>query len=191
MPIDSKDEKELLLELVKNAISQDQALRDQHKIGEKFRFIRDKLNTLLQRVETDINALKLEEESKLTVLAPDEVFVYVYLFNAQGLVFQTWKKMVNASVFYEYSVNRPIYGDLSHVEANIRSKSNKNQHGFITVAVKKENILSAAETKDSLGNPVIKVKEGSLHFDRFLSFTHNGHEYVINAEGDLIRKELL
>lgn len=190
MPNDLKDDKEKLLALVKTAISQDQALRDQHKIGDKFRFIRDKLNTLLQRVESDLNALKLEEESKTTTLAADEVFVYVYLFNAQGLVFQTWKKMVNPSVFYEYSVNRPIYGDIKHVETNIRIKSNRNQHGFITVAIKKDNILTSAETTDVSGNPVLKVKEGSLHFDRFLSFTHNGHEYVINADGDLVRKEL-
>lgn len=191
MPNDLKDQKEKLLELVKNAISQDQALRDQHKIGEKFRFIREKLQALLARVEGELSALKIEEESKTTTLAPDEVFVYVYLFNAQGLVFQTWKKMVNASVFYEYSVNRPIYGDIKHVEANIRTKTNRNQHGFITVAVKKENILSSpTETRDINGNPVLKVKEGSLRFERFLSFTHNEHEYIISPEGELIRKSL-
>lgn len=187
MPNDVKDQKEKLLELIKSAISQDQALRDQHKIGEKFRFIRDKLNLLLERVESDLTALKLEEASKTTTLTSDEVFIYVYLFNAQGLVFQTWKKMVNASVFYEYSVNRPIYGELAHVEANIRTKTNRQQHGFITLAVKKEFILPT-EAKDSNGNPVLKVKEGSLRFERFLSFTHNGHEYEFNSDGDLVRK---
>lgn len=185
-----KEQKEKLLGLLKSAIAQDQALRDQHKIGDKFKFIRDRLHSLLARVEEGLSTIKDETEDTKRALTEDEVLIYVYLFNAQGLVFQTWKKLVNQSVFYEYSVNRPIYLDKSHVEAIIRSKTNKAQHGYLTVSIRKEFILKAAdvEVKDSLGNPVVKVKEGTLKIENLQSFTHNHHDYTVTAEGEIIKK---
>ena len=42
-----QEKKQKLLQLVRDAIAKDQALRDQYGIGEKFRFIREKLNALL------------------------------------------------------------------------------------------------------------------------------------------------
>lgn len=187
----TKEQKEKILQLIQEAVKQDNDLRAQFKVGEKFRFIRDRLNALLSRVEENLTTLQKESEQKLTQLQEDEALVYVYLFNAQGLVLKTWQKMVAPSVFYEYSINRPIYADKTAIESYIRSKSNKVQHGYLTVAVKKENILalpeSASSSKDTLGHPVIKVKEGSLHFDKLFSFTHNNIEYML-SDGELIKK---
>ena len=166
-------------------------MREQFQIGDKFRFIRDRLVALLTRVEESLKEMKKEEDQYIKIIEEDEVLVFVYLFNAQGIMLQTWNKMVNASVFYEYSVNRPIYLDKKHIEASIRSKSTKTQHGFLTIAVKKENILKIPEgeiAKDALGNPLIKVKEGSLHFPRLISFTHQENEYIVNESGTLIKK---
>src|SRR3990167_9684781 len=105
------------------------------------------------------------------------MLVYVYLFNAHGLNFSSWQKMLSPSVFYEYSVNRPIYGEKAHVEAVIRNKTNKAQHGYLTIAVKKE-LISSESSKDALGNPLIKVKEGGLKIERLICFFHHNHEYV-------------
>ncbi len=55
------------------------------------------------------------------------------------------------------------------MEANIRGKQNKAQHGFITIVIKKADILpvpaGTEPAKDVIGNPVYKVKEGSLRFN--------------------------
>lgn len=191
MSADNKDKTEKLLKLVRESIAQDAQLREKFQIGEKFRFIKDRLNALVNTVEESIKAMEKLTEKASKELAQDEVLVYVYLYNAQGLVVNTWQKMVNPSVFYEYSVNRPIYTEKNDIEAFIRSRSQKVQHGFLTIALKKDDVLKLSTievTKDAIGNPLVKVKEGSLKFNRLMSFTHNGIDYEIKENGELQKK---
>lgn len=188
MPTENKDRKEKLLQLLRNAMSQDNELRDKYKMGEKFRFIRDRLHSLVTRIEENLKTLQLEDEKTKVTLREDEILVYVYLYNAQGLVFQTWQKLLTPSVFYEYSVNRPIYADRSLIESFIRNKTNKAQHGYLTVAIKRDHILPTPDhevTKDQFGNPLIKIKEGSLAVDRLIAFTHNENHYRLDQDGVL------
>lgn len=187
MPIDSRELKEKLLQILNKAVSVDAELRQSFQIGDKFRFIRERLGALRSDVESVMETIKLVDEGNKQVVNDDEELVYVYLFNAHGLDVQTWLKMLNPSVYYEYSVNRPIYGKKEHVESLIRSKANRVQHGYMAVAVKKMAILSKPETamKDVIDNPLVKIKEGSLKPDRLISFTHNGIDYFLNENGRL------
>lgn len=188
-----KETKEKLRQLVKDSLDVDKNLRDKFHMGDKFRFIRDRLQALSARVQEELDALAMEVEKKTDKVAEDEVVVYVYIFNAQGLVLQTWQKMLNPSVFYEYSVNRPVYQDKSHVESFIRSRTSKAQHGFLTMVIKKTDILPAVKGAepgvDIIGNPLVKIREGSLKVEKMLSFTHQENEYVINETGQIIKKE--
>jgi hypothetical protein len=184
----SIDQREKLLHFVRLANQQDTELREQYNIGDKFRFIRDRLQALLKHVEESLASEEADAEPRDESLAVDEVFVYVHLYNAQGLVLQTWQKMVSVGVLYDHSINRPIYTDKSHVDAFIRSKSNKAQHGYLSIAVKKITIQATEDLKDAFGNPIVKVKEGSLLFDKVIAFTHNGVDYVVKANGELIKK---
>ena len=89
------------------------------------------------------------------------------------------------------SVNRPIYTDKAHVEAFIRSKANKVQHAFLTVAMPKDAVMKAGgpdSSKDTLGHPLIKIKEGSLRFNRVITFTHNNHDYSVSENGVLTKR---
>lgn len=187
MANDTNDQKELL-KLIQEAIKQDELLREKFEIGEKFRFIRDRLQALYNSTEESLRELEQEENKQGNVLAEDEIAVYVYLYNAQGMVLQTWQKMVSPSVFYEYSINRPIYSDKANIEAFIRAKPNRQQHAYLTIAVKKTSLLPNENIKDPLGHPLIKVKEGGLLFDRFIDFHHNNHEYILDASGVLTKK---
>lgn len=191
MPNEEKDKKIAFLRLMQEVVEKDNELRETHQIGTKFRFIRDRLNALVSHTEQSLLTLEKKTEEHTIEVREDEVLVYVYLFNAQGLVLKNWLKMLNPQVFYEYSINRPIYGEKSHVEAVIRGKTNKGKHGYITFAIKKDKVLPVLETdkvKDAFGNPVIKVKEGSLKSDRLISFTHNDQEYRLTESGELVRK---
>ncbi|VVC75124.1 hypothetical protein AQUSIP_04000 [Aquicella siphonis] len=192
----SNSEKELkdqIQKLVLDSIQLDKELREKYQIGDKFRFIHDRLDALRVRIEEDLKEMAQEIEKKISRLAEDETTVYVYLFNAQGLAFPTWQKMVNPSVFYEYSVNRPLYADKTQIESFIRSRSNKAQHGYISVVIKKSDILPVPEgteqPKDPVGSPLIKIREGSLKFNRMLSFTYQGSDYVVNEAGQLVKKQ--
>jgi len=187
----NKEKEKKLLELVQAAIEQDVQLRDKYKVGDKFRFIRDRLQDLATRLEEQVRIAE-QEIKKAEKQAADEVLVYVYLYNTQGMLFPTWQKMVTGAVLYEYSVNRPIYADLSLVESYIRSKTNKTQHAILAVALKPADIIRSPITdamKDAMGNQLIKVREGSLLVDKVVCFIHNGHEYTLSPSGALMKKQ--
>lgn len=182
---------EKLLALISYAIEQDNALRDSYQVADKFRFIRDRLALLHAQLESEVKdqQQKKIEEVKSTSVAEDELQAFVYLYNAQGRTITSWKNLLKPSIFYEYSVNRPIYTDRTDIEAYIRSKQDKSQHGIIMIAIKKsEVVLTPQPTQDSMGRPLIKVKEGGLHFERFMGFVHNGIEYLLDAQGNLVKK---
>lgn len=176
-----------LVTTLRETIERDKALREKYEVGDKFRFVRDKLNAALTALEAKIPDANAEQTRQRDLLSEDESPVYVYLYNAQGLQFRSWVGMCNPKLYYEYSVNRPIYADKDSVDALLRSKTNKAQHAYLTIAVKKTNIINA-DLKDAQGNPLIKVKEGSLHFDKTLGFTQAGVEYEFNADGELVKK---
>ncbi len=184
------EEQAKLLAAIHRAIQRDGELREQYQIGDRFRFVKDRLRALADELEQSANQRLAYKAKNLKELAADEVIVYVYLYNTQGLQFRTWQNLVTAKVFYEYSVNRPIYSDKSHIEALLRTKSNSAQHAFLSIAVKADQLIKLPlETapKDVAGNPVIKVKEGSLRFEKLLTFTHQDQEYRLNEEGNLVK----
>lgn len=192
MPTSDEKEQDKLIQLIRQAMERDEALREKYEIGDKFRFIREQLKDMLAQLESELKVLQPEEKKAKGQLAEGEVPVYVYLYNAQGLVLRSWVNMLTPKVFYEYSVNRPIYTNRIHIEELLRLKSNKAQHAYLTIAVKPSEILQPAEgsiQKDSNDNPVVKVKEGSLHFSKLIAFTHNGQDYLLNDDNEFVKKE--
>jgi len=183
-----KEKLETLINEIKDLISEDKALREKHQIGERFRFVKDRLNAILDSLEKSLPIVTQAEKKSSQEITSGDAIVYVYLYNAHGLQFKTWQNMLNPKVFYEYSVNRPIYAEKSFIDSLLRTKANKQQHGYLMVAVKKEMILPATEEmKDVIGNPVIKVKEGSLKIEKLISFVHNEQQYVLNEKGELVK----
>lgn len=191
MPQDNEQEQLLkLIEIVQTAIQQDEQLRQKYQVGEKFRFIRDRLQLLLQSFT--VGSVTQETTIQQTVeieVKDDEFLAYVHLYNTQGTVVRSWKNIIHPKAFFDYSVNRPIYNEKKHIEAFVCAKINKAQHGYLTVVVKKERVTSQdGSLKDAMGNPLIKVKEGSLVYEKMLSFTHIDCEYVIGEGGELVRR---
>lgn len=184
------EEKLKLIEFVREAIQRDNQLREKYQTTEKFRFVRDRLQSLLETLEKSLPDISANQSKSSQGLASDETSVYVYLYNAQGLQFKTWQNLVTPKVFYEYSVNRPIYAEKSHIDSLLRTKTNKAQHAYLTIAIKREFIKPQDENapKDAAGNSAIKVKEGSLNIKNVLAFTHQEIEYLIGEEGVLIKK---
>ncbi len=191
MSINEKEQRIKLLDRIRDMVARDESLRAKYQVGDKFRFVRDRLQALLSQLELHAESKQAEEVKREVVAtaAADEVLLYVYLYNAQGVTLQTWVNMLTPKLFYEYSVNRPIYLDRTHIESLIRSKNNPMQHAFLTVVVK-QNLLVQNENppKDALGHTIVKVKEGSLKFERFISLTHNENDYLLQENGTLSKK---
>jgi hypothetical protein len=187
---EKSEAREKLLNQIRDAISQDADLRIQLGMGDKFRFVRDKLHALLASMEEDLKVLQEQTEQKEVVMADDEMYVYVYLFNSQGSDLQTWRNMVSPDVFYEYSVNRPIYKEREQVEKFVNAKSMRTQHAYLIVVVKKEAVIESGDlAKDTMGNALLRVKEGALKITNVASFVHNALEYNISKTGAISKKD--
>lgn len=188
MPNNANDQHVKLMQIVQEAMERDMALRKKYEIDSKFRFVTDLLNKLTEHLQTNLKTAEAEAKDVRPTIAEDEQPVYVYLFNAQGITLRSWHNMLTPKVFYEYSVNRPIYADKALIESLLRTKSTKAQHAYLTIAIKKSDILSGETKKDAFDNPLIKVREGSLLINKLLSFTHNEQDYELNQSGELVKK---
>lgn len=182
------DKYQQLLKIVQDAIARDVALRTKYEIDVKFRFVSELLEKLAGHLQNIMSASAIQTKETRVEIADDEQPVYVYLFNAQGIALRSWQNMLSPRVFYEYSVNRPIYTEKTHIEALLRTKANKVQHAYLAIAIKKADIINADIAKDALGQPVAKVREGSLLFNRLLTLTHNEQDYQLNETGELVKK---
>jgi hypothetical protein len=178
-----------LVEFVKDAVNRDNVLREKYLIGDKFRFVRDQLHALLDQLEKHANVETTFKKKEAAGLAEDEAMVFIYLFNAGGLVVPSWAKMLTPKLLSEYGVNRPIYGEKVQIDSLVRSKVNRMQHAYISIAVNKNNILPT-ELKDSVGGSLIRVREGGLIFNRLIAFSHNDIDYKLNEDGLLVKKNL-
>lgn len=172
------------IEWVREAIQYDHELREKYQIGQRFRFIQDRLQALLSALEKNQAVTVVGKETSVVLNPEEEVLVYVYLYNAHGTLLRNWISMMTPKTFYEYSVNRPIYSEKSQVETFIHSKPQPAKHGYLTVAVKKTDILPSygALPLDPLGQPLIKIREGALRMEKWVAFTHNRQEYMFEND---------
>lgn len=175
-----------LVELVEHTLAQDQALRTKYGIGDKFRFIRDRLQALLTHLQKSITR-QITDEKNETTIREDEITVYIYLFNAQGSVLANWLNMLTPNAILEYSVNRPIYSEKAAISNLIHQKANQAQHAYITIPVSKTAILTET-VADNLDGKVIKLVERSLDPSRMIAFTHTDIDYQLTDERQLIKK---
>ncbi len=102
MPQDNEQEQlNQLIVLIQEALQRDGQLRQTHQVGERFRFVRDRLQALLETIQKE--AAGQEKQTKLAPvlkLAEDELLVYIHLYNAQGALVRTWQSMITRKAFF-------------------------------------------------------------------------------------------
>lgn len=185
---DQKDKKLKIFDIVSEVVKFDAELRKKYQIGHKFRFVLDRLNALLDLLEKSKTVEVVKKATEREAKA-DEKVLYVYLYNVHGVNLSSWQNLLTAKLFQEYSVNRPIYTEKSHIEKLLKSKKNIMQHAYFAIAVKQSDVYSNhTELKDALGHSLVKIKEGGLRIENLITFTHNHQEYSLNSEGRLIKK---
>tara|TARA_B100000508_G_C11433476_1_gene264672 strand:- start:547 stop:1188 length:642 start_codon:yes stop_codon:yes gene_type:complete len=177
-------------ELLKEVKAREAALRDATKIGVRFNVLRTQVDKALDEFEQALSNFHVDEDADEVdhnkVLADDEMPVYIYLFNSQGHVFDSWKSMMKPSSIREYSVNRPVYLKLEHVEEVLRAKTPREHHGFVEVIVKKADILSFDAMHDKFHHPLARLKEGALKLERVLRFHVNRQDYQVSPDGKIL-----
>ncbi len=177
-----------LIALIQTVVHHDDVLREKYDIGDKFYFVRRDIASLLSEFTSRYQPAENDthHQQKISELAtvPTQP-VYVYLYNAQGMVLRSWAALMTPKALYEHSVNRPIYLNQGEAEELLRGKSNPAQHAILTVQVFSDDILLPTQP-DILR---VKVREGALRVEHIISLRHNGSDYKVNAQGELIEKK--
>jgi len=180
---------EKVFSLLNSIVVQEDELRTKYDIGVRFNVVRTQLQSVLKEFDKELAARAEEsqdDEKEEQEISSDETLVYVYLFNAQGSILKSWQKLLSPGAMFEHSVNRPIYSELSAVEAMLREKPNIENHAYIIVAIKNADVLEAnTETalKDQYGQPLLRLRQGALKTENIKRFVHLNREYNVSSEG--------
>lgn len=188
-----KEEKRQLYEHVKALVEEEKALRQEFTVGAQYCAIPSRLNALLSCVKQA--TISAEEHTILQrvepILTDSQQYVYVYLYNAKGKILSRWEAMLSPRNLFEYSVNRPVYQAKNQVETYIRSRTNRDEHAFLMIKIEKTDILGPSDEnlrQDSLGQPLLKLKEGALREEELIYFFHHDRCYIF-LQGHLVPQE--
>lgn len=190
----SKFEKERnrkIIDIVRQAIVDDQSRREKFKVGDQYSFIPEKLQAILKRLEDNLDYSETAVSSVpvwYREIAEDEQVVFIYLYNAKGKDRHVWERLLSNTSFAEQCFSRPIYSDKSDVEKVLRSRGDLSHHAFITVVVKKNNVLTSNQ-QDSIGGQLVRLTENSLKTANIIEFFHLGKTYYRDHRGRLVPKE--
>ncbi len=106
------------------------------------------------------------------------VLVYISIYQSDPLNLSKWETTLKS--IREYSITRPVYGQQDHVEEAIRSKPGAINEGFVTVYIKKEDIIppyAGKKVEDRWGHELLTLRDGSLLPSNILEFVHQGKKY--------------
>ncbi|MCB1828138.1 MAG: type IVB secretion system protein IcmQ, partial [Coxiellaceae bacterium] len=97
-----------------------------------------------------------------------------------------WQRTVRRVA--EYSLTRPIYRNVDHVQEFIRSRPDPRKEAFAIVSVKESDIIKGYAGKketDAFGHELVTLREGTLSSVNVQQFIHGDLVY------DFIDNELV
>lgn len=140
-----------------------------------------------QLTNTPGNASKIIEQ---TVLSPDQVKVYISLYQFQGNNLSIWQNMLKA--LPKYSINRPIYNNEENARKFIRSKPDIHRHAYVIVAIKKDSIMPInSQLKDNFDSQLLTLKEDAIQTENILAFVHANKRIYALQNNVLTLKETI
>lgn len=187
----SKEDKVGLLQAVINAVDHVMTGGDWNSSL----FLRNTLKPLLAikiEAETELNNLSEKAGQKtieIQALSEDEVEVYIALFQSDGHNISKWAMQLRS--LDRYVIGRPVYQNAEDVEKRIRLRAAGSNEAYVSVAIKKMDILPqdplAAPLKDSFESVLLSLKEVAVRNGRILMFVHDRTRYHF-VDGQLIKQ---
>lgn len=182
--MDDKERKRELYRGVQNLVNEEKELRKQLGIGDRYKAISSRLEALLRYVHQSVSLSKQEAtvERASPALSENQQYVFVHLFNTKGKLLSRWEAMLSPRLLMEYGVNRPIYAEQKQVEGYIRSRQDADEHAFLMMKIEQSDILPQDESSqnvDTLGQPLLKLKEGALKEQGLIYFFHKNACYIL------------
>lgn len=148
--------------------------------GEKIAGLKGNAEALLDQLQgkTAPGAEQVAGES-----AEGKTIVYVSLFQTDPDSIEKWQKTLRR--ISEYSLARPIYRKVEHIEEMIRSRPDPRKEAYVEVFVSDDDIISGYAGKmaqDQMGNDLVTVKEGAVKPGNIKLFIHGDASYTFNED---------
>jgi Dot/Icm secretion system protein IcmQ len=190
-------EKEKVLKLSKKLVEDLEELLDTgdwkkspflNVMSKRLGIIRDKAQELTEELTNE--NISLIESKKPQKLKEGYTEVYIYLYQADGNNLLIWQNIIRSLT--KHSMNRPIYGSEEHIKALIRSKPDPVKHAYVTIAIKKEDIIQPLiHQTDSLGHTLLTLKEHSISMENVITFVHGGKKVYTFHDNKLLLQNII
>lgn len=149
----------------------------------------EKIAGLKQNAEALLNELQgkgASSEIQATASSVEgQTLVYVSLFQTDPESIDKWQKTLRR--ISEYSLARPIYRKVEHIEQMIRSRPDPRKEAYVAVWIRDDDVISGYAGKmaqDQMGNDLVTVKEGAVKPENIKQFVHGDIAYTYR-EGTL------
>lgn len=155
-------------------------------IGKKLRDIRDNFALHTNNTGKKNGQLTSDLASRMA-LRSGQIEIFILLYSSSGNQINSWNQIVNN--LPRQVVSRPVYSSEDDVKEMIRTKVNPQNEAYVSVYIRKEDILEVAPDKipyDKLGKPLLILKNHAIKLDNIHQFIHTSGFYTY-AGGRLIK----
>lgn len=162
--------------------------------GKKLRDFRERLKNELEfpRETENIEPTlihRYSQKSKSAKSIEKNQLAFILIYCSEGNALKQWENVINSLA--THSMTRPIYKNEADVQSVIKHKSNKQNDGYIALAISEKDISEPFNNKspvDRHGNELIVLKEGAVRPENIEYFIHLDKYYIIQNK-KLIRVE--
>ncbi|OGV32355.1 MAG: Dot/Icm secretion system protein IcmQ [Legionellales bacterium RIFCSPHIGHO2_12_FULL_35_11] len=155
-------------------------------LGKKIKQMRDALAIKLDSIGGD-STLSSDFISRRAALENALIEVYISLFSLEGVKLQSWEQIVYN--IKKQVISRPVYATEEEVVNFIKTKSQKLNEAYISIFVRKEDILIPKGDKspvDRLGQNLLVLKDNAISLDNVNFFIHSTGSYRY-SRGKLVK----
>jgi Dot/Icm secretion system protein IcmQ len=152
-----------------------------------------KLQDLCDEAVATANQLHAVDQPKSLISHQTRVdqgyfLVYVSIYQSDPYNLRKWENTLKN--IKEYSIARPIYRSEEHIQEAIRSKKGAVNEGYVSVYIKKNDIIPPYPGKlleDRFGHELLTIRDNALKMENIVEFVHHGKRFEL-IEGKLSLK---
>jgi hypothetical protein len=135
-----------------------------------------RLSAIKDKLEALINKPVSKEAALKNALRPDQIYVYLSIFQQDGSDLKGWSYQL--SMLQSIAVGRAIYQQQDQVEAYVRSRPDPSKEAYVKLRIQKSSILSD-ESRDANGFALLRIRRLAIQpncIERFV--TGKGDHYL-------------
>lgn len=146
----------------------------------------EKIDDLKDDIQQAIDELTQTQSTSASSDFAGTITIFISLFQADAENLPQWQRTVRRVA--EYSLTRPIYRKVDHIQELIRSRPDPRKEAYAIVTVDESDIIQAyagKQEQDAFGHELVTLREGALTSENVQQFIHGDLVY------DFIDSELV